>query len=70
MTDQDFSVRIKGIMSVSKRRIGSCDDFARDMNESNVGGNTMKLTGIHIKNFKAIDENRQHRKCIDSGRTE
>ena len=23
MTDQDFSVRIKGIMSVSKRRIGS-----------------------------------------------
>lgn len=43
-------------MSVSKRRIGSCDDFARDMNESNVGGNTMKLTGIHIKNFKAIHE--------------
>lgn len=56
MTDQDFSVRIKGIMSVSKRRIGSCDDFAHDMNESNVGGNTMKLTGIHIKNFKAIHE--------------
>ena len=37
MTDQDFSVR-KGIMSVSKRRIGSCDDFAHDMNENNVGG--------------------------------
>ena len=34
MTDQDFSV----IMSVSKRRIGSCDDFAHDMNENNVGG--------------------------------
>lgn len=38
MTDQDFSVRIKGIMSVSKRRIGLCDDFAHDMNENNVGG--------------------------------
>ena len=38
MTDQDFIVIIKGIMSVRKRRIGSCDDFAHDMNENNVGG--------------------------------
>lgn len=38
MTGRRFSVRIKGIMGVSKRRIGSCDDFAHDMNENNVGG--------------------------------
>ena len=38
MTDQDFSVRIKGIMSVSKRRIGSRDEFPHDINEKNVGG--------------------------------
>lgn len=38
MTGRRFSDRIKGIMSVSKQRIGSCDDFAHDMNENNVGG--------------------------------